>query len=126
MRYALTLFTQDGRSDFCLNLDRETALEMAASMRPERGASYVHDETRRLTFKPYRMGQPSLRPRPNSTRRLNAKQIEAAACRMDEEGEHENAANMRALARPRTPAFTGTEGQDRESYSDDQDRSNYT
>ena len=99
-RYAVKLFTHDGKSDFCLNMGLAEAEAIAESRRPALGASYVYDETRRLVFKPYRRPRPPeySRYEPTNTRRLSRPQIESAAKRFELDGEHENAASMRALA----------------------------
>ena len=99
-KYAVSLFNRWGSlTHMANNLDNRTARDLADSTRPAGGASYVHDETKPLKFKTYK------RPRPReftlyestSNRRLTAKQIELAAKRFELDGEHENAANMRAL-----------------------------
>ena len=93
MRYAVTLFAPDGRTDTRLNLDEQAAHDLANDKRPRHGGSYVYDERRRLVFR-----KPRPRPQPRyNTRRLSAVQIEAAAVRFENDGEYENGANMRAL-----------------------------
>ena len=61
------------------------------------GGTYVHLDDTELKFKPHHLGQPSLRPRPASTRRLSNLQILAAAKRFEADGEMDNAVNMLGL-----------------------------
>ena len=88
--HVLILFDRQGRECYRGPKTRDTT-------RPTLGASYLIAPERELVFKPYHLGQPSLRPRPASTRRLSNLQILAAAKRFEADGEMDNAVNMLGL-----------------------------
>ena len=88
--YVLVLFDRQGRECYRGPKTRNT-------VRPTLGASYLMVPERELKFKPYRLSQPTLRPRPVSTRRPSNAEILAAAKRFEADGEMENAINMLEL-----------------------------
>lgn len=99
--YAVTLFEPGGAGLTIPCDDNQEARTFADTFRPLHGASYVHDEARELVFKPYKQTGFSrselLRHGPTGTRRHGPAQIEAAAKRFENDGEHKNAAQMREL-----------------------------
>jgi len=103
MKFTVEIFSPAGeRLHHVPGLDRHAARRVVTLGRRKLDAAYIHRDDTVLSFKPYRR-DPFSKERAKywsaGPARLSNTQIEAAAKRFEDDGEHDNAATIRSMKR---------------------------